>query len=58
MCLILCYSQRDLLVLFNFDKKPLNVAEDEVLIEMKNVGICGSDVHYWTHGRGARFVPK
>ena len=22
---------------------------------MKNVGICGSDVHYWTHGRGARF---
>ena len=27
----------------------------EVLIEVKNVGICGSDVHYWTHGRGARY---
>lgn len=35
--------------------KNLSLADDEVLIEMKNVGICGSDVHYWTHGRGARF---
>jgi len=32
-------------------KKPLEVADDEVLIEVKNVGICGSDVHYWTHGK-------
>lgn len=22
----------------------------EVLLEMKAVGICGSDVHYWQHG--------
>jgi threonine dehydrogenase-like Zn-dependent dehydrogenase len=23
---------------------------------MKSVGICGSDVHYWTHGRIGDFV--
>ena len=25
---------------------------------MKSVGICGSDVHYWTHGRIGDFVLK
>jgi len=35
--------------------KNLEPGDDEVLLDMKNVGICGSDVHYWTHGRGARF---
>jgi len=29
---------------------------NEVLVRMKNVGICGSDVHYWTHGRIGDFV--
>ncbi|KAK3765707.1 hypothetical protein RRG08_026182 [Elysia crispata] len=28
----------------------------QVLLEMKEVGICGSDVHYWTHGRIGDFV--
>lgn len=28
----------------------------EVLLEVKSVGICGSDVHYWTSGRSGRFV--
>mmetsp|Transcript_41341 Transcript_41341/g.93518 ORF Transcript_41341/g.93518 Transcript_41341/m.93518 type:complete len:146 (-) Transcript_41341:810-1247(-) len=23
---------------------------DDVLVAMKSVGICGSDVHYWQHG--------
>jgi L-iditol 2-dehydrogenase len=25
---------------------------------MKTVGICGSDVHYWTHGRIGDFIVK
>lgn len=28
----------------------------EVLLQMHSVGICGSDVHYWQHGRIADFV--
>ncbi|XP_059164914.1 sorbitol dehydrogenase-like [Physella acuta] len=30
----------------------------EVLLEMQQVGICGSDVHYWTHGQIGHFVVK
>eukprot|EP01116_Phalansterium_solitarium_P020548 TRINITY_DN6105_c0_g1_i1.p1 TRINITY_DN6105_c0_g1~~TRINITY_DN6105_c0_g1_i1.p1 ORF type:complete len:351 (-),score=110.91 TRINITY_DN6105_c0_g1_i1:131-1183(-) len=30
----------------------------EVVIAPKTVGICGSDVHYWTHGRIGDFVVK
>eukprot|EP00128_Syssomonas_multiformis_P008003 Colp12_sorted_trinity150504_noHs@19368 len=29
---------------------------NEVQISMRSVGICGSDVHYWTHGRIGDFV--
>eukprot|EP01119_Soliformovum_irregulare_P001744 TRINITY_DN1150_c0_g1_i1.p1 TRINITY_DN1150_c0_g1~~TRINITY_DN1150_c0_g1_i1.p1 ORF type:complete len:356 (-),score=95.41 TRINITY_DN1150_c0_g1_i1:246-1313(-) len=28
----------------------------EVLVNIKAVGICGSDVHYWTHGRIGNFI--
>lgn len=28
----------------------------EVLIEVKSVGVCGSDIHYFEHGRIAHFV--
>ena len=28
----------------------------EVLLKMQSVGICGSDVHYWTAGRIGDFV--
>lgn len=28
----------------------------DVLLEMYCTGICGSDVHYWKHGRIADFV--
>ncbi|XP_037390192.1 sorbitol dehydrogenase isoform X3 [Pygocentrus nattereri] len=31
---------------------------DEVLLQMHSVGICGSDVHYWVHGRIGDFVLK
>eukprot|EP00057_Strongylocentrotus_purpuratus_P023238 XP_011677712.1 PREDICTED: sorbitol dehydrogenase-like [Strongylocentrotus purpuratus] len=30
--------------------------ENEVQIQMHAVGICGSDVHYWTHGRIGDFI--
>ena len=30
----------------------------DVLLRMHSVGICGSDVHYWQHGRIADFVVK
>nr|XP_020141741.1 sorbitol dehydrogenase-like [Microcebus murinus] len=29
---------------------------NEVLLKMHSVGICGSDVHYWQHGRIGNFV--
>jgi len=32
--------------------------KNQVLLEMKNVGICGSDVHYMTHGSIGHFVVK
>ncbi|KAI8982533.1 chaperonin 10-like protein [Pilobolus umbonatus] len=28
----------------------------EVIVNIKATGICGSDVHYWTHGRIGHFV--
>ncbi|KAM9374864.1 sorbitol dehydrogenase [Phaethornis superciliosus] len=31
---------------------------NEVLLQMHSVGICGSDVHYWQHGRIGDFVVK
>ena len=30
----------------------------EVLLSMRSVGICGSDVHYWVAGRIGDFVVK
>ncbi len=30
----------------------------EVLIEVRSVGICGSDVHYYEHGRIGDFVVR
>jgi L-iditol 2-dehydrogenase len=37
---------------------PGRPAPDEVKIEMNKVGICGSDVHYWEHGRIGDFVVR
>ncbi|KAK6758988.1 hypothetical protein RB195_016297 [Necator americanus] len=33
-------------------------AENQLLISVNTVGICGSDVHYWTHGAIGSFVVK
>jgi D-xylulose reductase len=36
-----------------FDEK---LGPDDVLIKMHTVGICGSDVHYYTHGKIGNFI--
>ena len=35
---------------------PHEVGPDDVKIKIHTVGICGSDVHYYTHGRIGPFV--
>jgi D-xylulose reductase len=35
---------------------PMNVGSDDVKIKIDTVGVCGSDVHYYTHGRIGGFV--
>ena len=37
---------------------PQKVGPDDVKIKIHTVGICGSDVHYYTHGRIGPFVVK
>ncbi len=37
---------------------PLDMGPDDVTIAIHTVGICGSDVHYFTHGRIGPFVVK
>src|SRR5690606_498533 len=39
------------------EERPLPVPEaDEVLVEVAAVGVCGSDVHYYRHGRIGDFA--
>jgi L-iditol 2-dehydrogenase len=39
------------------EERPMpDVGEREVLVEVRSVGICGSDVHYYEHGRIGDFV--
>ncbi|ASA23925.1 NAD(P)-dependent alcohol dehydrogenase [Paenibacillus donghaensis] len=39
------------------EEQPLPVlAADEVLVKVMAVGVCGSDLHYYEHGRIGRFV--
>jgi len=45
------------LVLKDIDM-PKALGDNDVLVAMKAVGICGSDVHYWTHGRIGDFIVK
>jgi len=41
------------------DQCPVPEPEpDQVLLRMDSVGICGSDVHYWTHGAIGDFIVK
>ena len=33
-------------------------AKGQVRVKVERVGICGSDVHYYSHGYCGAFVPK
>ena len=35
---------------------PQKVGPDDVQVKIHTVGICGSDVHYYTHGKIGQFV--
>ncbi|RCI00833.1 hypothetical protein CU097_015669 [Rhizopus azygosporus] len=40
-----------------FEPRPIPTAgPGEVIVNVRATGICGSDVHYWTHGRIGHFV--
>ncbi|CAO1637453.1 unnamed protein product [Parajaminaea phylloscopi] len=40
-----------------FEQRPRKeLREGEVEVNIRQTGICGSDVHYWTHGRIGDFV--
>ena len=37
---------------------PLDVGPRDVKVAIHTVGVCGSDVHYYTHGRIGPFIVK
>jgi D-xylulose reductase len=37
---------------------PLEVGPEQVKVKVDTVGICGSDVHYYTHGRIGPFIVR
>ena len=42
-----------------FEERDIpNVADDEVLVKLEYVGICGSDLHYYEQGRIGDYVVK
>lgn len=42
-----------------YEERPVpEIFDDEVLVEVKKTGICGSDVHYFVHGRIGDFAVK
>ena len=44
---------------FRLTEKPIpTLGDDQVLIQTKVTGICGSDVHYFKHGYCGNFIPK
>ncbi|XP_055314913.1 sorbitol dehydrogenase-like isoform X5 [Sitodiplosis mosellana] len=39
------------------EQRPIpNIKDDQVLLRMDSIGICGSDVHYLVHGRIGEFI--
>ena len=49
------YAPRDLRI----EQRPVPTpSEGEVLVRILSVGVCGSDVHYYEHGRIADFVVR
>tara|TARA_R110002050_G_scaffold67924_1_gene147286 strand:- start:108612 stop:109649 length:1038 start_codon:yes stop_codon:yes gene_type:complete len=37
---------------------PEDTAENEVIVKVRSVGICGSDIHYYKDGKIGDFIPK
>nr|XP_014343690.1 PREDICTED: sorbitol dehydrogenase isoform X2 [Latimeria chalumnae] len=52
---VVVHAAGDLRVEFRPVPEP---GPNEVLLRIHSVGICGSDVHYWLHGRIGDFVVK
>jgi len=51
----LLHGKQDL----RFGELPTPSAQaGQVVVKVRRVGICGSDVHYFSHGRVGNFVPK
>src|SRR5205809_4414387 len=49
------YAPRDLRI----ERRPIpSPSEGEVLVRILSVGVCGSDVHYYEHGRIGDFVVR
>src|SRR5438067_13666211 len=49
------YAPRDLRI----EQRPVPAAsEGEVLVRILSVGVCGSDVHYYEHGRVGDFIVR
>src|SRR2546428_7230260 len=49
------YAPRDLRI----EQRPAPTPSDgEVLVRILSVGVCGSDVHYYEHGRIGDFVVR
>src|SRR5437899_11883011 len=49
------YAPRDLRI----EQRPVpTLSEGEVLVRILSVGVCGSDVHYYEHGRIGDFVVR
>lgn len=43
-------------ITFETPEAPVITAPNEVMVQVKKTGICGSDIHYYTHGRIGDFV--
>ena len=55
MATAVLYAPRDLRI----EQRPVPTpSEGEVLVRILSVGVCGSDVHYYEHGRIADFVVR
>ena len=42
---------------FSEIKSPKELLPDEVLLEIKKIGVCGSDIHVW-HGKHPFLEPE
>jgi len=52
---IVLYAPHDV----RLEERPMpQVGPNDVLVEVKAVGVCGSDVHYYEHGRIGTYVVR